>query len=62
MLENMKKQRFWNVNLIELLKLWCGDIYAFLMTTLMFAGLSLPVVIAGLILWYLVSIGWKPSP
>jgi hypothetical protein len=58
----MKKQRFWDVNLIELFKLWFSDISTFLMTALMFVGLSMPVVISALILWYLVSIGWKPSP
>ena len=58
----MKKQSFWNIDLIELFKLWLSDISTFLMTALMFLALSLPVIIAGLILWYLASIGWSTSP
>ncbi len=58
----MKKQRFWRVDLIELFKLWFSDISTFLMTALMFLGLSMPVVISALVLWYLMSIGWKASP
>lgn len=58
----MKKQRFWNVDLIELLRLWASDMGTFLMTFLMFVGLSLPVVIPALILWYLLSINWSVSP
>lgn len=56
----MKKQSFWEVDLIDLLKQWISDISTFLMTLLMFVGLSLPVVISGLILWYLRSIDWHP--
>lgn len=58
----MKKQRFWNVDLIELFKLWGRDLSTFLMTALMFVGLSLPVVIPALIMWYLFSINWSLSP
>lgn len=58
----MKKQRFWNVDLIELFKLWGSDLATFLMTALMFVGLSLPVVIPALIMWYLFSINWSLSP
>jgi hypothetical protein len=56
----MKKPNFWEVDLVELFKLWISDISTFLMTLLMFIGLSLPVVIPGLILWYLWSIDWHP--
>lgn len=56
----MKKQNFWEVDLIALFKYWLSDILAFLMTALMFVGLSLPVVIPGLIMWYLWSINWHP--
>jgi hypothetical protein len=56
----MKKQNFWEVDLVELFKLWISDISTFLMTFLMFLALSLPVVIPGLILWYLWSIDWHP--
>jgi len=58
----MKKQSFWNIDLIELFKLWLSDISTFLMTALMFLALSTPVIIAGLILWYLASIGWSTAP
>jgi hypothetical protein len=55
----MKKQSFWQVDLIELFKLWLSDISAFLMTMLMFMGLSLPVVIPALIMWYLYATNWS---
>ena len=57
----MKKQGFWNVDLVELFKLWISDISTFLMTLLMFMALSLPVVIPGLILWFLWSFNWRPG-
>ena len=49
----MKKQSIWTVDLGELLKLWLGDLVAFFETALMFLVLSLPVVIAALVLWML---------
>lgn len=58
----MRKQRFWNVDLIELFRLWISDMETFLLTALMFAGLSLPIVIPTLILWYLSSINFSISP
>lgn len=58
----MKKQSFWNVDLLELFRLWISDMGTFLMTTLMFVGLSMPVVIPALVLWYLLSINWSMSP
>lgn len=58
----MKKQNFWNIDLIELFKLWISDMGTFLMTFLMFVGLSLPVVIPALIMWYLLSINWSATP
>jgi hypothetical protein len=58
----MKNQRFWNVDLIELFKLWSSDLSTFFMTLVMFIGLSLPVVIPALIMWYLTSINWNMSP
>jgi len=58
----MKKQRFWNVDLIELFKLWISDLSTFLMTMVMFFGLSLPIVIPALIMWYLMSTNWSISP
>ena len=53
----MAKERFWNVDLIELFRDWLRDISTFLLTGLMFIGLSLPVVLSALVLWYLLSIG-----
>ena len=58
----MKKQRFWNVDLIELFKLWISDLSTFLMTMVMFFGLSLPIVIPALIMWYLMSTNWSIRP
>jgi hypothetical protein len=58
----MRKQRFWNVDLIELFRLWISDMATFLLTALMFAGLSLPVVIPTIILWYLSSINFSIRP
>lgn len=58
----MKKQNFWNIDLVELFKLWISDMGTFFMTFLMFVGLSLPVVIPALIMWYLLSINWSVSP
>lgn len=34
----------------------------FFFTFLMFIGLSMPVVIPALVLWYLSSINWSVSP
>lgn len=58
----MEKQRFWNVDLIELVKQWGSDMSTFFFTFLMFVGLSMPVVIPALVLWYLSSINWSVSP
>jgi hypothetical protein len=56
----MKKQHFWNVDLLELFRMWISDIGTFLLTALLFVGLALPVIIPSLILWYLWSIDWHP--
>jgi len=58
----MTKQRFWQVDLVELFKQWLRDMETFLMTGLMFLILSMPVVIPALILWYLVYINWHVAP
>jgi hypothetical protein len=58
----MKQQHFWNVDLVELFKIWIDDMQTFLLTALTFVGLSLPVVIPTLILWYLSSINWSMNP
>lgn len=54
-----QQQRFWEVDLIELVKTWAEDMKTFLLTVLLFLGLSLPVVIPTLILWYLSSINFR---
>jgi hypothetical protein len=58
----MKEQRFWDVDLIELFKVWIADMGVFLLTALTFVGLAIPVIIPTLILWYLYSINFKVSP
>lgn len=58
----MQKQRFWDADLIELVKEWGRDMSTFFYTFLMFVGLSMPVVIPALVLWYLFSINWNGSP
>ena len=58
----MKQDRFWNVDLVELLKIWADDMGTFLLTALTFAGLALPVIIPTLILWFLFSINWSIKP
>lgn len=54
-----KEDHFWNVDLVELFKVWIEDMGTFLLTALTFAGLALPVVIPTLILWYLFSVGFR---
>ena len=58
----MKQQRFWDVDLVELFKIWIADMGTFLLTALTFVGLALPVIIPTLILWYLYTIDWKMPP
>ena len=58
----MKQERFWNVDLIELLKVWAADMGIFLLTALTFVGLAIPVIIPTLILWYLYSIDFNVRP
>lgn len=58
----MKQQSFWDVDLVELFKLWIDDMGTFLLTALTFAALALPVLIPTLILWYLSSINWSMTP
>lgn len=55
-------QRFWRVDLIDLVREWASDMSTFLRTALMFVVLSLPVIIPMLILWYLSAIDWQVSP
>ncbi len=58
----MKQQRFWDVDLIELFKVWIADMGTFLLTALTFVGLAIPVIIPTLILWYLYSIDFNVRP
>ena len=58
----MKDQSFWNVDLVELFKVWLDDMGTFLLTALTFVGLALPVIIPTLILWFLSSINWSVKP
>lgn len=57
-----QEQRFWDVDLIELFRIWIADIWIFVLTALTFVGLALPVLIPTLILWYLSSINWSMVP
>lgn len=47
------KQRFWNVDIRILFRGWLEQMFAFMLTILTFVMLSLPVVIPGLIMWYM---------
>ncbi len=58
----MKEDRFWNVDLVELFKIWIDDMGTFLLTALTFVGLAIPVIVPTLILWYLASINWSMQP
>ena len=58
----MKEQRFWDVDLVELFRIWISDTGTFLLTALTFAGLAIPVIIPTLILWYLYSIDFNVRP
>ncbi len=57
-----QQQNFWDVDLVALFRVWVDDMGTFLLTALTFAGLSLPVVIPTLILWYLSSINFSMAP
>ena len=56
------KQNFWDVDLVELANVWMDDMGTVLRPALTFLGLSLPVLIPTLILWYLSSINWSMAP
>ena len=58
----MKQQQFWDVDLVELFKIWIDDMGTFLLTALTFVGLAIPVIIPTLILWYLYAINWSLAP
>ena len=58
----MKEQRFWDVDLIELFRVWIADMGTFLLTALTFVGLAIPVIIPMLVLWYLNSLDFKVRP
>ena len=58
----MKQQRFWEVDLRLLLKIWIDDMGTFLLTAVAFVGMAIPVIVPILILWYLYSINWTMAP
>ncbi len=58
----MKEQRFWDVDLVELFRVWIADMGTFLLTALTFVGLAIPVIIPMLVLWYLNSIDFNVRP
>jgi len=45
--------KFWEVDLVELAKLWLSDLSVFMRTAMLFIGLALPVVISALLLWFI---------
>ncbi len=58
----MKQPRFWEVDLVLLLKIWVSDMGTFLLTAVAFMAMAIPVIIPTLILWYLYSINWNVKP
>ena len=46
-----EEKNFWDVDLLELAKLWVADLSTFCRTAVMFIALSLPVVLSALVLW-----------
>lgn len=46
-----EEKKFWEVDLLELAKLWLADLSMFVRTAVMFVALSLPVVFSALVLW-----------
>ena len=46
-----EEKNFWDVDLLELAKLWFADLSTFFRTAVMFIALSLPVVLSALVLW-----------
>ncbi len=58
----MKPQRFWDVDLLVLVKIWIADMGTLLLTAIAFVGMAMPVIIPTLILWYLYSIDFKMPP
>ena len=58
----MKPQRFWDVDLLVLCKIWIADMGTFLLTAVAFVGMAIPVIIPTLIMWYLYTIDFKMPP
>ena len=48
--------KFWEVDLVELLKLWLSDLSVFMRTAVLFVALSMPVVISALLMWVILFI------
>jgi hypothetical protein len=55
-------QRFWEVDLRILLLQWWEDISMFVLTAFTFVILALPVIIPGLIMWYLLANNFSFGP
>ena len=55
----MKQERFWEVDLLVLLRNWWNDIAIFIATALTFVVLAMPVIIPALIMWFLTSINFS---
>jgi hypothetical protein len=50
----MKRQeRFWEVDLLEVSRLWLSQLWTLLMTALTFFAMALPVLIPAFIMWYM---------
>lgn len=50
----MKRQeRFWEVDLLEVSRLWLSQLWTILMTALTFVAMALPVLIPAFIMWYM---------
>jgi len=52
------QERFWEVDLLVLLRMWWSDIAIFVATALTFVVLAMPVIIPALIMWFLMSINF----
>jgi hypothetical protein len=48
----MRQQRFWEVDLIALVRSWLADLLTLAQFVIVFMALALPVVIPGLLMWW----------
>jgi hypothetical protein len=47
-----EKDRFWNVDLLAISREWILQLQTLMMTALAFVAIAMPVLISGLVLWY----------